>query len=131
MVKYNYSILYVADVAKTISFYESAFGFVKKFCTPENDYGELITGDTTISFASHELANSNLQAGFKKSTLGDKPFGIELGFVTENVEESLKMALSAGAILVENIKVKPWGQKVAYVTDINGFLIELCSPMQG
>jgi len=25
--------------------------------------------------------------------------------------------------------VMPWGQTIAYVADINGFLVELCTPM--
>ncbi|MFO0110274.1 MAG: VOC family protein, partial [Alphaproteobacteria bacterium] len=24
---------------------------------------------------------------------------------------------------------KPWGQTVAYVRDLNGFLVEICSPV--
>ena len=48
MVKFGYTILYVEDVEKSIAFYENAFGFSRKFVTPEKDYGELITGETTI-----------------------------------------------------------------------------------
>jgi hypothetical protein len=58
--KYAYTILYVKDVSDTIDFYEKAFGFKRKFVTPENDYAELISGETTIAFASIELGNSNL-----------------------------------------------------------------------
>jgi lactoylglutathione lyase len=54
MVKFTYTILYVKDVAKSITFYEQAFGFVRKFITPDNSYGELLTGETTISFATIE-----------------------------------------------------------------------------
>ena len=46
--KYAYTILYVENVMETIEFYEKAFEFRRKFMTPENDYGELITGETTI-----------------------------------------------------------------------------------
>ena len=51
MVKFSYTILYVKNVSESIEFYEKAFGFERKFITPENNYGELINGDTTISFA--------------------------------------------------------------------------------
>ena len=127
--KFKYTIIYVEDVAKTIQFYETAFGFTKKFITPENDYAELITGETTLSFASFELASSNLKNGFKKSKMSKKPFGIELAFTSEKIEEDFKKAVSAGAIIYEEIKEKPWGQKVGYLKDINGFLIEICTPM--
>jgi lactoylglutathione lyase len=129
MVKFGYTILYVNDVSKSISFYENAFGFTRKFVTPENDYGELSTGETTISFASKELANSNLKDGFIESDLANKPFATELGFITDNVEEVLAKSKEAGATILQEVKQKPWGQTVAYIRDIDGFLIEVCTPM--
>jgi lactoylglutathione lyase len=131
MVKFGYTILYVSDVSKSIEFYENAFGFERKFITPDNDYGELNVGETTLSFASKSLANSNLKNGFLESDLSKKPFGIEIGFVTDNVEETIEKSVKAGATITENPKQKPWGQTVAYVRDIDGFLIEICSPMNG
>lgn len=76
MVKFSYTILYVKNVSESIEFYEKAFGFKRKFITPDNDYGELLSGDTTISFADVQLASSNLSNGFKVSVKGDTPFGI-------------------------------------------------------
>lgn len=129
MIKFAYTILYVQDVTKAVEFYENAFGLTRKFVTPENDYGELLVGETTLSFVSTTLAKSNLTDGFIESNLTNKPFGIEIGFTTENVEETVSTALNAGAKIVENPKTKPWGQTVAYVRDIDGFLIEICTPM--
>lgn len=129
MIQFKYTILYVEDVSKAIEFYENAFGFQRKFITPENDYGELDTGNTILSFASIALAKSNLKDGFTESSLMQKPFGIELGFTTTNVETSIKLALQAGAQIVEEPKTKPWGQVVAYIRDTDGFLIEICTPM--
>ena len=130
MIQYGYTILYVKDIIASITFYEQAFGFKRKFVTPENDYGEINTGTTTLAFASIELANSNLKNGFIESQLAKKPFGIELGFVCEKVEEVIKDAIYAGATMVEEMVEKPWGQKVAYLKDNNGFLIEICSPIK-
>jgi lactoylglutathione lyase len=129
MIKYTYTILYVEDVTKSIEFYEKSFGFSRKFVTEENDYGEIITGETTISFASKNLANSNLKNGFIESDLKNRPFGIELGFVTENVAETIESAKNNGGIIIEEPKQKPWGQIVAYIRDIDGFLIEICTAM--
>ena len=64
--EFAYTILYVEDVTETIAFYEKAFGFIRKFITAESDYGELISGETTIAFASIELGNSNFKSGFQK-----------------------------------------------------------------
>lgn len=129
MIQFAYTILYVKDVAETIRFYENAFGFKQKFITPDNSYGEIISGETTLSFAELDLANSNFQDGFIESDLNKKPFGIEIGFTTTDVDATLNKAVEAGAIIYAEPKTKPWGQIVAYVRDINGFLIEICTPM--
>ena len=129
MIKFAYTILYVRDVTRSVTFYETAFGFARKFISPDNDYGELLAGETTLSFASFMLAGSNLRDGFIDSSLDNKPFGIEIGFTTDNVEETLNNAIAAGATLVEKPKTKPWGQTVAYVRDPDGFLVGICTPM--
>jgi uncharacterized glyoxalase superfamily protein PhnB len=129
MVHFRYTILYVQDVTKSISFYERAFGFKRKFIAEGNEYGELATGDTTLSFASVELGKMNLADGFIESSIHNKPFGIEMGFTTENVEQAFDTAIESGAIAVSKAQTKPWGQKIAYVRDPDGFLIELCTPI--
>ena len=127
MVKFGYTILYVDNVEESISFYENAFGFSRKFVSPEYEYGGLITGGTTLSFASKKLAATNLKDGFIESSLEDKPFAIEIGFITDNVPELLQKATSFGAVIVAEPVEKPWGQIVAYARDLNGFLIEICT----
>lgn len=127
MVQFGYTILYVTDVEKSVSFYEKSFGFSRKFVTPDNDYGELETGQTTISFASKKLASASLKNGFIESSLEQKPFAIELGFVTDNVAGLVDTAVHNGAILIEEPKEKPWGQTVAYIRDPEGFLLEICT----
>ena len=129
MIKFAYTILYVGDVEKTLSFYEKAFGFSRKFIAPGNEYGELSTGDTTLSFAAIQLAKKNLSAGFVESRVEGKPFGIEIAFAVEDVAMVFEQAVKAGAIAVEKAKTKPWGQTVAYVRDPDGFLIEICTPV--
>lgn len=128
--KYGYTIIYVNDVKETVDFYQKAFGFQQKFISPENDYAELISGETTIAFASIELGNSNFKKGFIKSNLAEKPFGVEMAFVSENIETDFKKAIEMGAAEFESLNEKPWGQKVGYVRDNNGFLIEMCSPVK-
>ena len=129
MAKLSYTILYVQNVTKSIEFYEKAFGFKRKFIAPENSYGELETGDTTLSFASMKLAEGNLKNGFIQSSNTNKPFGIEIGISTDNVEELYDHSIKSGAIAEMPAKHKPQGQTVAYVRDLDGFLIEICTPI--
>lgn len=128
--KFAYTILYVESVPETIDFYERAFGFARKFVTPELDYGELLSGETTIAFASLELGRSNFKKGFQPITNTGKPVGMEMAFVTENIEQDFQRALDAGAIEYEALVQKPWGQQVGYLLDQNGILIEICTPVQ-
>lgn len=129
MIQYAYTILYVSSVLESLEFYEKAFGFERKFLTEEQDYGELRTGGTIIAFASKQLANSNLSNGFLVANQNEKPFPIEMGFTTENVEAIVETAIQYGGKLEEPMKQKPWGQKVAYIRDNSGFLLEICTPM--
>jgi uncharacterized glyoxalase superfamily protein PhnB len=129
MVKFGYTILYVPDVGKAITFYEAAFGLQRKFITPEGDYGELLTGETTLAFADVALGQTNLPDGFQVSTAGASPFGIELALVTEDVPATMSHAVAQGATLLKAAAEKPWGQTVGYLRDPDGVLLEVCSPM--
>jgi lactoylglutathione lyase len=129
MIKFGYTILYVKDVDAAMRFYELAFEFQRKFIAPGNEYGELLTGETTLSFAQHKIAASNLKNGFTESSLAAKPFGIEIGFTTDDVAAVYDNALKAGATPEAAPAFKPHGQTVAYVRDLDGFLVEICTPM--
>lgn len=125
--KLKYTILYVENVSETLAFYESAFGFSRKMLHESGDYGELNTGTTSLSFSSLELMNT-LGKSPGKADLNAPTF--ELAFETDDVESALKRAIDAGARLVQDLRDEPWGQTTSYVTDHNGFLIEICSPMK-
>ena len=60
---YAYTILYVADVPASLRFFEAAFGFERRFLHESGSYGELQTGETTLSFAAHELGAVLLVGG--------------------------------------------------------------------
>ncbi len=128
-VKFAYTILYVENVAKTLNFYINAFGFEEKLLTPEKDYGEVNSGNTTLAFASLELGRSNFKKGFIKSEPSNSPFGIELAFTTKDVDKSMDLAITNGATLLEESVNKPWGQVVGYLRDPNGFILEICTPI--
>jgi lactoylglutathione lyase len=124
--RFGYTILYVRDVAASVDLYERAFGQRRRFVHESGDYAELETGVTTLSFASHELAESNLPDAFKQPDAGATPF--EVCFVTEDVAGAYDRAVREGAEPVMPPQTKPWGQAVAYVRDADGNLVELASP---
>ncbi len=124
--KLGYTLIYVDDVEKTMKFYKDAFSLEMGFIHPSKDYGEMITGETKLGFVDHKTARSH---GFQYTPIsGDKnPPGVELGFISADVEKSYQQAINHGATSVSRPDKKSWGQVVAYLKDINGFLIEICS----
>jgi len=128
--QFGYTILYVRDVQRSIEFYESAFGFVRRFLHESGGYGELETGATALAFASHEVAGANLPQGFQASDLSRPPLASEIAFLTADVQVAFERAIRAGAFAVSGPSTKPWGQTVAFVRDLDGHLVELCTPIQ-
>lgn len=127
--KYGYTIVYVSSVEETLNFYQKAFGFEIHFIHESKTYGELNTGETKLAFASHELGDTNLNGKYLKGNVDNKPFGIELAFVTEDVRASFEKAVASGAIPLKYPEEKPWGQIVGYVKAIDGSIVELCTPI--
>ena len=127
--KYGYTIIYVTSVEEVLEFYTNAFGFNIKFLHESKAYGELESGETTLAFASHEMGEMNLNGNYLQGNINEKPFGVELAFVTDNVDAAYKKAVAAGAVSIKKPIEKPWGQVVGYVRAIDGSIIELCSPM--
>jgi lactoylglutathione lyase len=127
--RFAYVIAYVRDVERSVTFYEQAFGLQRRFVDESGQYGEMETGETTLAFASNELGASNLPGGFRRNDPAEPPAGVEIAFVTEDVDATFRSVLEAGATRVAEPKIKPWGQIVAYVRDPDGVLVEIGSQM--
>ncbi|WP_339529158.1 VOC family protein [Pseudomonas mucidolens] len=125
--KFAYTIIYVPNVAASLDFFENAFGFTRRFLHESGMYGELDTGDTTLSFAAHELGEMNFRGGHVEAHASTQPLGMEVGFVTEDVSAAHAKALAAGATELSAPLSKPWGQVVSYVRCPDGTLVELCT----
>ena len=123
---FRYTILYVADVAASLEFHERAFGLRRRFLHESGDYGELETGATKLAFSSRKLMS---ELGKTPGLADPKAPVFELAFETENVPEALARALAAGAVLVQGVREEPWGQTTSYVSDPDGYLVEICSPV--
>jgi len=125
--KFGYTIIYTADVETSIAFFELAFGLKRRFIH-RSGYGELETGSTALAFASHELGSGNLPNGYIKAD-EDKPLGIEIALVTDDVQGAFDRAVKAGAESIKTPVAKEWGQVVAYIRCPDGTLVEICSPV--
>jgi len=123
---FGYTILYVEDVPRSLSFYEAAFGLKRRFLHESGDFGELDTGATALAFSSRRLMRELGKHPSKAAV--DAPC-FEIAFTTPDVAAAVALAVSAGAVLVQAPEDMPWGQTVAYVADPDGFLVELCTPV--
>jgi lactoylglutathione lyase len=128
--KLGYVILYVPDVPAAVAFYEAAFGLKRRFVHEAKQYAEMETGATSLAFVDETFVATFLP-GFARNRPDAVPAGVEVALVSDNVGAAYTAALVAGAISQLAPVQKPWGQTVAYVRDLNGCLVELCSPMGG
>lgn len=129
MIKFYYTILYVKDVHKSLEFYTKVFDFGVKMSFEDGTYAELETGGTTLALVSYNSLKNILSQEYQKTDKEKPPFGIEIAFCTDDVAGLMQKAIDAGASEFEPVRVKTWGQTVGYIRDINGFLIEICTPM--
>lgn len=123
----RYTILYVGDVAASLDFYERAFALTRIFLHESGDYGELATGETKLAFSSVALMTQLGKAPGKPSP--EAPV-FEIAFETDNVKAAFDRAVAAGAKPIQEVRDEPWGQTTSYVADPDGYLVEICSPVQ-
>lgn len=126
MMKFAYSIMYVLDVQKALNFYQAVCGLEVRFLHESQQYAEMHTGGTTLAFVSEAFMESQSMV-FRPNRQNEVPGGYEISFVTDDIDGACKAALAAGALVVHPPEEKPWGQRVAYVRDPNGVLVQFCT----
>jgi lactoylglutathione lyase len=126
-VRFGYTIVYVPDVLATVDFYERAFGLTRGYVADPPTYGELQTGETRLAFVSDDQASGLTKDGYRRNDPAAQPPAVEVAFVTDDVDAAYRTALDAGATSAAEPADKPWGQRIAYVRDLNGILVELCT----
>lgn len=125
--KLRYTILYVENVAESLRFYERCFGLKTGMAHPSGDYGELMTGETKLAFSSRHLMESLGKAPGRADPHAPV---FEIAFETDAVSSAFERAVAAGAGIVQPIRREAWGQTTAYVKDPDGYLVEICSPVE-
>jgi lactoylglutathione lyase len=129
--RFGYTIFAVDDVDATLTFFTDAFGMSRRFMAPEGDYGELETGAVALAFAATALVAQNLAAAGGVTPLDPQqpPIAASITLLADDVDAALERAVAAGATLSVGAHDMPWGQRVAYVRDANGILVELATPV--
>lgn len=85
------------------------------------------TGETKLAFSATALMT---QLGKTPGKPDPKVPVFEIALETDDVRAAFNRAIAAGATPVQRPRDEPWGQTTSYVSDPNGYLIEICSPVQ-
>jgi lactoylglutathione lyase len=121
-------IAYVDDPAAAAEFYESTFGMSTDFVVP-GEYAQLDTGSTKLAFAAYALGEQNFAGGVRRAASEGQPPNMEIALVHADVEAAYARALEAGCESLAPPQDKPQGQRVAFVRDPFGTLVELATPL--
>lgn len=122
-------IVYVDDPAAASAFYQQTFGLSGEFTAEGGSYAQLDTGPTKLAFASYALAEKNFAGGVERASPQKRPPSVEITLVSTDVDAAHARALSAGCAELAPPEDKPHGQRVAFVRDPFGTLVELGTPM--
>jgi catechol 2,3-dioxygenase-like lactoylglutathione lyase family enzyme len=124
-------IVYVDDPPAAREFYMRAFGMTGGFVAGSGTYAQLDTGTTKLAFAAYSLGEGNFPGGVRPAATDDgaPPPNVELALVAEDVDARYAHALEAGCRSLAEPADKPQGQRVAYVRDPFGTLVELATPL--
>ncbi len=127
--KLGYTILYVDDVPATLAAWEHAFGLARRFLHESEQYAELETGGTLLSFADRGFGRGHFSQPEVRAMFDGGPRLFEIGLVTDDVPGAFARAVGCGMQVVREPVTQPWGQVVGWVRDGNGILVEIASPM--
>jgi predicted enzyme related to lactoylglutathione lyase len=122
-------IAYVDDPGAASAFYEKTFGFTAEFAAPDNQYAQLDTGATKLAFAVYALGDANFPGGVQRAPQSGPPPNVEIVLATREVDATYARAVAAGCEALAEPEDKPHGQRVSYVRDPFGMLVEIASPM--
>jgi lactoylglutathione lyase len=122
-------IVYVDEPAQAAAFYERTFGLRGEFVAPTGTYAQLDTGPTRLAFAAYELGEGNFPGGVRPAPRDGQPPNVEIALVADDVDGAFARALEAGCTPLAQPVDKPHGQRVAYVRDPFGTLVELATPV--
>ena len=124
------TLVYVNDVTATSAFYQKALGLVETMATEDGRYVQLETGDVAFAFAAAS-AIEELGLPMGRSTSGALAPPVQFAFETEDVEAAVAQFVSAGGAVINPPVTRPWGQTLAHLRDINGFIVEIGSIQSG
>jgi lactoylglutathione lyase len=121
------TVLYVEDVGRALAFYE-ALGFRRRFTDDRGLYADLDTGASTLALTARKSA-AHESSPRAESPLAGPPAPVEIAIEVEDVAGAVERAVELGGALVRAPEMKYWGQTIGFVRDLDGHVIQFCSPL--
>jgi lactoylglutathione lyase len=123
-----YTTLYVEDVQSTLTFYEKAFDAKVHYIIKDKKKivnAKIATGATVIVLQDAKQAQIPFPGNFTPLQPSQTPMSIGLTFLVMRgeVEDTYQKAVAAGAKPVQEPKIEPNGDEIAYVQDPNGVVV--------
>lgn len=126
--KPGYTILHCKGVPTTVDHYERTFDLSGSFMRKSNLHAEMETAETTLAFASHDMAETS-NIAIQPNDQRQVPSRFEIVLIDDDIPAASKHALANGAIAVTSPETMSCRQVVAYVRDMDSCLVELATPM--
>ncbi|ENQ3079702.1 VOC family protein [Bacillus multifaciens] len=121
----KYIILYAKQYEECICFYRDVLQLPIK--GEHGTYVEFDTGSTILAINSRDDVQELTGLPIPKTLSQSSTF--EIGFVVDDVDETIHMLKKHGVTVLVEPVTKPWGQTVSYVSDPDGNYIEICSSL--
>lgn len=121
----RYNILYVIDLEKSLTFYRDLLGLPIKM--QHGTYTEFDTGSTILALNTRKGVKELTSLSIPEKHTCSQTF--ELGFVVDDVPDTVEKLRAQGVTILVEPVVKPWGQTIAYIADPDGHFIEICSSL--
>jgi lactoylglutathione lyase len=117
----DYVVLVVEDLERSLAFYVGLLGL--SLGHRSGPYAQLATGRTRLALYERSAMSETLGMPLRAPD-PDAP-GFEIGFKVGNVDVAYVELVGLGAAAAVPPRTRPWGQRVAYLRDPDGHLVEL------
>jgi catechol 2,3-dioxygenase-like lactoylglutathione lyase family enzyme len=115
----------VKDFNKAFDFYTKTLGLTAKTTDMENKFAEVSLGNFVLALLTDETLDG--MCG-KETYVNSEGNDFVIAFEVDNLENTYKELKDKGVDFIKDPKTTPWGQKVAYFRDPEGYIWELSEP---
>lgn len=110
----SFPIVYVPDVAAALAFYCDVLGAEERYRFPEGDaaiFVQLRTGEGGLGIAHESSPRQLIGRGLEDGVR------FELFAYVDDLDGMVEALRSAGATILREPEVMPWGERIAYTCD--------------